>query len=106
MPAVGRYVKLIAKEGRGDALAELMLEVARGLSDTPGCELYIINRSASEPETVWVTELWTSQEAIDAALSSEGAQEQIGRTRELMAGAERIDLEPAGGVGLRAGSTG
>ncbi len=100
MASVGRYVKLVAKPGRGDALAELMLEVATGLADTRGCELYVINRSTSEHDVIWVTELWSSQAAIDAALSDDGTREQLARTRELLAGAERIDLVPLGGAGL------
>lgn len=99
MASVGRYVKLVAKPGRGEALAELMLQVAGSLEDTPGCELYVINRSPTEHDVVWVTELWRSQAAIDDALAGDGAAEQIARTRELLAGAERIDLLPLGGVG-------
>jgi quinol monooxygenase YgiN/mannose-6-phosphate isomerase-like protein (cupin superfamily) len=110
MAAVGRYAKLIAREGQGEALAEAMLRVAEGLAETAGCELYIVNRSRSEADTIWVTELWLSQEALDSALESARSQDG-GRTRmqdvqELLAGSEQIDLEPLGGIGHLAGEGG
>jgi mannose-6-phosphate isomerase-like protein (cupin superfamily) len=45
---VGRYVKFTAQPGRGDELAELLLEAAESLRETAGCELYLINRAAPE----------------------------------------------------------
>jgi quinol monooxygenase YgiN len=104
---VGRYVKFTARTGRGDALGELMLEVARSLRGTDGCELYAINRAAGDPEVIWVTELWRDQAAVDASL--EVLQTEAGKARlgEVMAlldrPPERTDLEPLGGVGLPEG---
>ena len=99
MASVGRYAKATAKPGRGDELARVMLEVASSLQNTPGCELYVVNRDVADPDVVWVTEIWRSQEALDASLEAEGAQEQIARVRDLVRGFERIDVEPLGGVG-------
>lgn len=96
---VGRYVKLMAKEGRGDALAELLLRAAERLGGDPGCELYVINRSPAEPDAVWVTEIWRSQTALEAAL--EGARDDVEQVREVLAGrAELIEVLPVGGKGL------
>jgi quinol monooxygenase YgiN/quercetin dioxygenase-like cupin family protein len=106
MTSVGRYLKLTAKEGRGDALAQVLLGVADGLADTAGCELYVINRSPSEPDAVWVTELWQSQEHADAALATEEARTHMPEVMALISGTERIDVEPLGGVGYLAGATG
>jgi quinol monooxygenase YgiN/mannose-6-phosphate isomerase-like protein (cupin superfamily) len=102
MNAVARYAKATAKPGQGDALAGIMLEVAEGLRETPGCELYVINRSAGEPDVVWVTELWHSQEQLDAALESEAARSRIPEVLAIVTegGFERIDLEPIGGPGF------
>jgi quinol monooxygenase YgiN/mannose-6-phosphate isomerase-like protein (cupin superfamily) len=99
MPEVGRYAKMIAKPGRGDDLAAAMLAVAASLQDVPGCDLYVVNRELDDPETIWVTELWRSQEDLDAALQGDAAEPSIGAVRDLMDAFERIDLEPLGGVG-------
>jgi quinol monooxygenase YgiN/mannose-6-phosphate isomerase-like protein (cupin superfamily) len=99
---------MTAKPGQGEALADRMLEVAEGLRETAGCDLYLINRSADEADVVWVTEQWRSQEELDAALQSPGALESIGQVRELIAdgGMERVDLQPLGGAGTLNGETG
>ncbi|HEY2159796.1 MAG TPA: antibiotic biosynthesis monooxygenase [Solirubrobacteraceae bacterium] len=99
MSEVGRYAKATAKSGAGEALAGVLLRVAEMLRDAPGCELYIVNRSPTEPDTVWVTELWRSQEDMDAALKLESAQALMPEVMALVAGFERIDVEPLGGVG-------
>ena len=65
MNAVARYAKATAKPGQGDALASVMLAVAEGLRETPGCELYVINRSLGEPDVIFVP---TPQEVVDEML--------------------------------------
>jgi quinol monooxygenase YgiN/mannose-6-phosphate isomerase-like protein (cupin superfamily) len=102
MSRVGRYVKFTAKPGQGDALVERMLGAAEGLQATPGCELYVINRAADDPDTVWVTEVWRSQEELDASLETEEAKAAIPEVLGLVqeGSFERIDVTPVGGVGL------
>jgi uncharacterized cupin superfamily protein/quinol monooxygenase YgiN len=107
---VGRYVKFIAQPGRGDEVAELLLTAAESLRDTSGCELYVINRSASDPDIVWVTELWMSQEALDGSLEQLSTDEGKARIAEIIAlladPPEPTEIEPLGGVGYLAGGTG
>ena len=94
MSSVGRYTKAIAKPGQGEALARKLLEVAVSVTETPGCQLYLINRSPGEPDVVWVTELWRSQEELDAALNSDEARAAIPAVLELVDtdSFERIEL--------------
>jgi quinol monooxygenase YgiN len=99
METVGRYVKFTAKDGGGEALAQKLLAVAEGMEGVPGCELYVVNRVAGEPDVVWVTELWRSQEDVDSALDSEEAKAAIPGVMALVASAERVDLQPLGGAG-------
>lgn len=102
MSKVGRYVKATAKPGQGDALAARLLKVAEGLRDVPGCELYVINRSPDDPDVVWVTEVWSSHAELDNALQA-ADQDEMREVLGLTTGEwERVDVTPAGGVGLRA----
>jgi quinol monooxygenase YgiN/mannose-6-phosphate isomerase-like protein (cupin superfamily) len=109
---VGRYMKFTAQPGRGDELAELLLRVADSLREMAGCELYVINRAQAEPDEIWVTELWLSQEALDAALERLRTEEGQAQAAEVMAlldrdhPPERVELEPLGGVGYLPGGTG
>lgn len=101
MSAYGCYVKFIARPGQRDALVRHLLSAAAHVEGATGCELYIINLSPSEPESVWVTEVWRSQEEHDAALIGEDTQMAIKQVLPLLAGApEKIDVLPVGGKGL------
>ncbi len=110
MSGVGRYVKFTAQPGRGEELVGLLLRAAESLRDAPGCELYVVNRSATDPDEIWVTELWLSQESLDASLerlATEEGRAQIAEVMALLSGPpERTDLEPLGGVGYFLGGGG
>ena len=109
---VARYVKFTAQPGRGDELAALLLRAAESLRDAAGCELYVINRAAADPDQIWATELWRDQEALDASLQqlgTEAGQAQIAEVTALLAERQRpelTELVPLGGVGYLPGDTG
>lgn len=63
--------------------------------------MYVVSRSADDPDAVWVTEVWASQAAHQASLEDERIREIIARARPLIAGlGERFELSPLGGKGL------
>jgi quinol monooxygenase YgiN len=94
-------MKAQAKTGRGDELAKLLLTVAESLRGVPGCEVYIVNQAAGDPDLVWVTEVWASQAELDAALAATRDSEVTpADVLALTDGMERIDLVPLGGPGL------
>jgi quinol monooxygenase YgiN len=101
MSAYGCYVKFTARRGQRAALVEHLLRAAAGVSKIAGCQLYIINTSPTEPESVWVTEVWRSQQEHDASLTNDEAKEAISQVLPLLAGSpEKIDVLPVGGKGL------
>jgi quercetin dioxygenase-like cupin family protein len=79
-----------------------------GLRETPGCELYVINRSPTDGDVVHVTEQWQSQELCDAALQAPEARARIPEVLALVeeSSFERTDLVPLGGVGYPVGEKG
>jgi quinol monooxygenase YgiN len=90
-----------ALPGKGSVLAGKLLTVAEGMRAAPGCELYVVNLSADEPDIVWVTEVWADEAASDRALSGDLGEAGIGEVIELLAGPpELVDLTPLGGPGL------
>ncbi|CAG7650813.1 putative quinol monooxygenase [Paenibacillus allorhizosphaerae] len=94
------YGKFKAHPGKGEALAEILLEAAEQCKSVEGCDLYIINVSEDDPDTIWVTELWNDLEAHDASLRNEDAIAMIQRAKPLIAGVEPIKLKPLGGKGF------
>jgi quinol monooxygenase YgiN len=91
--------------GRIDAVPghreELVAVLIEGVSGMPGCCSYVVAHDASDPDAIWVTEAWVSQEAHLAALSLPSVREAIARGRPLIAGfGERFETRPVGGHGL------
>jgi quinol monooxygenase YgiN/mannose-6-phosphate isomerase-like protein (cupin superfamily) len=102
MSQVARYGKMIAREGQGARAAELLLAAAEELRSDPGCELYLVNRQAGEPDVIWVTELWRSQADLDASIERIRGSERVAAVRELVAESEMVELELLGGKGAAA----
>lgn len=100
MTMFGLYGKITVYPGQRDALIALLLEAAALLQDDPDCNLYIVNESATEPDTIWVTEVWGSQAAHQASVTREDIRAIIQLGRPLIAGGERIEVVPVGGKGL------
>jgi quinol monooxygenase YgiN len=100
MSKFGLYGKITAQPGQRDALVAGLLEAAALMQHVPGCELYIVNVSATEPDAVWVTEVWSSDSAHQASLTHDEVKALIKRTMPLIAGGERIEIVPIGGKGL------
>jgi quinol monooxygenase YgiN len=101
MSRVARYGKAVAREGLGQKLADLLLGAAADLDDDPGCELYLVNRQAGEPDVIWVTELWRSQEDLDASLEKIRGSDDVASVMELVKDWQMIELELLGGKGPR-----
>jgi quinol monooxygenase YgiN len=99
MSRVARYGKAVAGPGNGDSLAQILLAAAGDLADDPGCELYLVNRQAGEPDVIWVTELWRSQADLDASLQRISGGEQVAKAMALVSEWEMIELELLGGKG-------
>ncbi|KUP25864.1 antibiotic biosynthesis monooxygenase [Paenibacillus sp. DMB5] len=100
MSKFGMYAKFTAKPGERDALAAILLESAAAAEAVAECELYIINHAETEPDVLWVTEVWSSEEAHAASLALEATRAAIGRAMPLIAGVESTKIRPVGGKGL------
>ncbi len=94
----GLIGKMIALPEQRDALAAVLLE---GLSGMPGCLSYIVANDPTDPNTLWITEVWDSQESHRASLDLPSVKQAIARGRPLIAGfGERFETVPIGGHGL------
>jgi quinol monooxygenase YgiN len=101
MERVARYGKTVAKEGKGEEVAGLLLEAARELGADEGCELYLINRESGRPDTVWVTEVWRSQADLEAAREKIRGSANVAAVMALVDNFEMVELDLLGGKGLR-----
>lgn len=101
----GMYARLVAKPGQRDALTAILLRGAEGLR-AHGCELYVVNHAADNPDAVWVTEVWASKQAHAASLQLPETRQAIAQAMPLLTGEfQSIQLDVVGGLGL-SGSAG
>ena len=94
----GLIGKIKTTPGGREALAEILLA---GLKDMPGCLSYIVAQDPSDPDALWVTEVWDSAESHQASLALSSVQAAIAKGRPLIVGfGERFETIPLGGHGL------
>jgi quinol monooxygenase YgiN len=99
---VARYGKATAKPGKGGELAEILLAAAAELEGDPGCQLYLINRQADQPDVIWVTELWRSQADLDASLERIRGSSSVAAAMALVEDWQMVELDLLGGKGAGA----
>lgn len=92
----GFHATMTAKPGKGDELIDLLLHAPSLPNDD--CIVFLIGRSAADPDTIFVTEGWTSPEAHSDFFSSEPAQTLVARIQTLLAAdSAYTDEIPVGG---------
>ncbi|RJX39941.1 antibiotic biosynthesis monooxygenase [Paenibacillus pinisoli] len=101
MSRFGMNVKFTAKPGERDRLVDILLEGEDAMQAMEECELYIVNVSDTEPDVIWVTEVWSSPEAHRSSLDHQDTKASIARAMPLIAGVEPTIIRPVGGKGLR-----
>lgn len=97
----GLIGKMKTAPGQRDALISILIE---GIAGMPGCLSYIVAQDATDPDAIWVTEVWDSQASHQASLALPSVQQAIAQGRPLIAGfGERFETRPMGGqsLGLR-----
>lgn len=102
MQKYGLHGKLQAVDGKGEQLAAILLQAAKLVATAHGCRLYLVSKDASDPNAVWVTEVWDAKEDHDNSLKVPGVRELIGRAMPILEGMPEkgMVLEVLGGAGL------
>lgn len=92
----GFHATMTAKPGKGDEVLRILL-AAPALTH-PDCAVFLISRSVEDPDTISVTEGWTSPEAHSRFFASEPAQALLSVLQPLLHGESRYtDEVPVGG---------
>lgn len=97
----GLIGRMRAAPGKRAELGAILLE---GTGTMPGCRAYIVAEDATDPDALWITEVWTDRAAHAASLKLPEVQDAIRRGRPLIAGFDsQVELRPLGGLGLAQG---
>ena len=71
MSYIAQYARFAAKEGLAGKVREALEEAATAAAEEPGTLLYLIHDSQTEPDTLWMYELYSSPDAQAAHSGSE-----------------------------------
>lgn len=92
----GFHATMTAQPGRGDEVIALLLD-APSLPH-PDCVVFLVGRSAGNPDVIHVTEGWTTPEAHAAFFATEPAQTLVAQLQKLLTGdSQYTDQLPVGG---------
>lgn len=99
----GLHGKLVAKEGKGKELSRILLDAAALMKSAKGCHLYAVSIDSSNPNEVWVTEIWETKEDHANSLNLPGVKELIGKAIPILDGSPQKgqELEILGGLGIK-----
>jgi quinol monooxygenase YgiN len=99
------FGRFTIQEGDRDTMVEILLEAAESMKHLDDCEIYLVSVSENEPNTVYVYEVWSDEDAHQASLKLEATQTLIRRAKPLITGMERIStLNTRGGKGISSDS--
>ncbi|GAB1817136.1 putative quinol monooxygenase [Herbidospora sp. RD11066] len=96
----GFTATMTALPGQGDALVDLLLT---GLEEgspaaSEHCVVYLVSRSAADPDVIQVTEGWTTEEDHHRLFAGETAQAMVAKIAPLLSGESTYtDLIPLNG---------
>jgi quinol monooxygenase YgiN len=79
--------------------AEFINILSEGTKGMPGCLSYVIAEDLTNPDSIWVTEVWTDNAHHAASLSLPSVQSAIAKGRPMIAGfGHRFETLPKAGV--------
>jgi quinol monooxygenase YgiN len=91
----GLIGKIVAIKGQRFQLMNILIE---GVAGMPGCKSYIVAEDQSDPDAIWVTEVWENQASHQDSLSLPAVRKAIEKGKPLIAGfGERYETTPIGG---------
>jgi quinol monooxygenase YgiN len=94
----GYLATMRTKAGHRDDVVQILLSGVDGLREV-GCRLYLVGVSDTDPELIWVNEVWQSKEHHDASLQLPETKAAIARAMPMLTGEfTGQELTVAGGL--------
>lgn len=92
--AYGIIGQMKTAPGKRDLVVSAMAKGTRGM---PGNLAYLIAEDLTDPDSIWITEVWESRAAHAASLDLPSVREAIGIAREHIVGfGTRVETRPVG----------
>jgi quinol monooxygenase YgiN len=100
MSKVSLMAKLTAHEGKGDELVAAFDGLFAHVETEPGTEVYVLNRSAQDPDTFFFFELYADGDALTAHGGSDTMKAAGASFGPLIKESELLVGAPIKGIGL------
>ncbi len=79
--------------------AELIAILGESTEAMPGCLSYIVAEDASDPDGIWITEVWDNEASHKASLQLASVKAAITKARPIIAGFDMsVKTTPISGV--------
>ncbi|MCM4084264.1 putative quinol monooxygenase [Paractinoplanes hotanensis] len=92
----GFHATMTAQPGRGGEVVDFLLKAPSLENDD--CVVFLVGRSAGDPDVIHVTEGWTTTEAHSRFFATDAAQGLVAKLQTLLAGESAYSDEvPIGG---------
>ena len=91
--------RLAAEPGKRDDLLNILVE-GEHEERMPGCRLYLVAVDETDPDGVWITEVWESEKAHATSLQLDHVKRRIARAMPMLdtAGFQRQQLDARAGI--------
>jgi quinol monooxygenase YgiN len=90
--------KMTTQTGKREEVIRIMLESGKAFDENPNCLLYLVSKDKSDPDVIWVQDIWTSQEAHSKAMSDSVMKEYVEQAMPLLDGMPvMMEIDLSGG---------
>ncbi|NMH63682.1 putative quinol monooxygenase [Shewanella salipaludis] len=96
----GMQAVFTAQPGKGEELAQILLQASQVVSHLEGCMIYLVQVASADQDKILITEVWENQEDQQTSLANTEVRELINRARPLIVAMEHTPAKPLGGKGL------
>ncbi|MBV8951657.1 MAG: antibiotic biosynthesis monooxygenase [Actinobacteria bacterium] len=100
MAKVSMLAKLVVHDGKGDELIAAFSDLFGQVEQEPGTEVYVMNRSSSDPNVFWFYELYSDLDSLGSHGGSEAMKKAGATFGPLIAESELIMGAPVQAKGL------
>jgi len=92
----GLIGKMRAAPGKRGELVAILGESTEAM---PGCLSYIVAEDASDPDGIWITEVWDTEASHKASLKLPSVKAAIAKARPIIAGFDtHVTTRPVAGI--------
>ncbi|MFD1103453.1 putative quinol monooxygenase [Sphingobium olei] len=95
-PRYGLIGQMLAAPGKRDDLVAILTAATGAM---PGCLSYVVALDTSNPDAIWITEVWDSKDSHAASLKLPAVRAAIAKARPIIAGfPHSFETRPVAGV--------